>query len=153
MNVAFRTALCLLSLALLLFTAPPLPASASTADLEHEGCAYDAGIGNGECQHFLRNPAGVTDDPCWCDKCRNAVTGGRHDGSTVPTGWNSTTFQTGTLEHYLKRHSVAWGITCSECYSKDKGWPEGGPPDMDSGGRGAKETVMRRLEAERRFFK
>src|SRR5204863_1945733 len=132
---------------------------ASTADLDYHDCAYEMGLGNGECQHFLRNPAGVTDDPCWCDKCRNGVGGQHHDGRTVPPTWNQATFASGTLEHYLKRHSVAWGITCSECYRNDKPWPDtqpGGvdtPPPNDFMGHPAKETVLKRLEAEKRFFK
>jgi hypothetical protein len=132
---------------------------ASSADLDFHDCAYEAGLGEGECQHFLRNPSGVTDDPCWCDKCRNAIAGQHHDGNTLPSGWNQTTFQTGGMEAYLKRHSVAWGITCSECCQDDKPWPDGtgkNPgtgPDTDVFSRPAKETVLARLAKENGLLK
>src|SRR5512135_2753439 len=130
MSVCVRAALGAATAALLLFAAPVPDASASTADLDFHDCSFAAGLGNGECQHFLRNPAGVTDDPCFCDKCRNGATGQHHDGHTIPPGWNAGLFETGGLDCYLKRHSVAWGITCSECYQNDKPWPDGAPGNM-----------------------
>src|ERR1044071_366725 len=111
MNFAMRATLALLAGTALVVAGPPRPAAASTADLDLHDCAYDEGLGNGECQHFLRNPAGVTDDPCWCDKCRNGTSAQHHDGHTIPPGWNPTLIESGGLDCYLKRHSVAWGIT------------------------------------------
>jgi len=144
-----------------LFAAPPAPdADASPADLDFKKCAYEEGLGHGECQHFLRNPLGVTDDPCWCDRCRNGAGAPRHDGNTVPPGWNALLLEKGDIECYCKRHSVAWGITCSECMKSDKPWPDGALPKelgtvpaKDWAGRPAKETVLARLEKEQRFFK
>ena len=159
MRSAVRLALWLLALLWLSLAPAPPPAEASTADLDFKECAFSAGLGNGECQHFLRNPAGPTDDPCWCDKCRNGVTGQRHDGRTVPPGWNPALFETGGLDAYLKRHAVAWGITCSECLTSDRPWPDGGAtsagtvPAKDFAGRPAKQTVLARLDIEKKLFK
>ena len=145
--------------AALLFAAVPAPdAAACAADELEKGCAFAAGLGKGECQHFLKNPAGATDDPCWCDKCRNGITGQRHDGKTIPPGWNADLFERGGMECYLKRHSVAWGITCSECYYNDKPWPDGSAsllgtvPPKDFLGRAAKDTVQQRFNKESRLF-
>ncbi len=161
MKHALRAALWLFTFAALLLASTARPAGASTADLDFHDCAYDAGLGDGECQHFLRNPAGATDDPCWCDKCRNAVAGQKHDGHTIPPGWNAQLFEGGNnMEVYLKRHSVAWGITCSECYANDKPWPDGQSekspgtvPENDYAGRPAKETVQKRLAKEKGLLK
>jgi uncharacterized protein YegL len=143
----------------LVLPGPSGPASASTADDAFHDCARSGGDGAGECQHFLRNPAGPTDDPCWCDKCRNGGPGQKHDGKTVPNGWNETLFTTGGMEVYLKRHSVAWGITCSACLTNDKPWPDsvdgngGTVPQTDFAGRPAKDTVLVRLEVEKPLFR
>jgi hypothetical protein len=137
-----------------LLLAAPLALGASDLDLEFHGCAFAKGPGDGECQHFLRNPIGPTDDPCWCDKCRNGITGERHDGRTVPAGWDKTLFEGKDVEAYLKRHAVAWGITCSECLASDKPWPDGGAaPQTDYGGQPARKTIDARLAAERKLFK
>src|SRR6185436_11571195 len=81
-------------------------------------------------------------------------TGQHHDGKTLPPGWNPTLLENGGMECYLKRHSVAWGITCSECYENDKPWPDGGTaPERDFADRPARLTVLKRLDAERRNFK
>jgi HEAT repeat protein len=159
MKLVVRAWLLLPIVAALLFAAPVRPVEASTADLDFHDCSVDEGLGNGECQHFLKNPAGVTDDPCWCDKCRNGVTGQHHDGHTIPPGWNPTLMESGGLDAYLKRHSVAWGITCSECMQSDKPWPDGGGtnigtvPETDGFGRPAKQTVLERLKKETSLFK
>jgi HEAT repeat protein len=135
------------------------PAAASSADSDYHSCQCESGAGNGACQHFLKNPLGATDDPCWCDKCRNGITGQRHDGRTIPAGWNATLFEQGNLECYLKRHAVAWGITCSECVRNDKPWPDGGAgkpgtvPEKDFAGRPAKQTVLARLDVEKKLSK
>jgi HEAT repeat protein/VWA domain-containing protein len=160
MKFAVRALLTLASGAAMLVSGSPRRADASTADLEFHDCAYDVALGNGECQHFLKNPAGVTDDPCWCDKCRNGVSGQRHDGRTLPAGWNSQLVENGGMECYLKRHSVAWGITCSECYQNNKPWPDGASeknqgtvPDTDYAGRNARSTVLDRLAKEKALYK
>jgi hypothetical protein len=159
LRAAARLALGFAVLAGLLAAAPAPDAAASAADAAEKGCAFAAGLGNGECQHFLRNPAGATEDPCWCDKCRNGITGQRHDGHTIPPGWNADLFDRGGMECYLKRHSVAWGITCSECYWNDKPWPDGSGsllgtvPPKDFAGRHAKQTIERRLAAEKKNFR
>jgi hypothetical protein len=160
MKLVVRAALCLLTSAALMFAAPAPNALASSVDREFNDCAYEGGLGDGECQHFLNNPSTVTDDPCWCDKCRNGVSGQRHDGHTIPPGWNPTLFESGGVEVYLKRHAVAWGITCSDCYSNDKPWPDGQNeknqgtiPDVDFAGRPAKETVLNRLAKEKGLLK
>jgi HEAT repeat protein len=148
------------ALAAVLVAAPSLDAAASPAERDFHACATESWPGGGECQHYLRNPAGATDDPCWCDKCRNGVTGQNHDGKTIPSGWTQQVFEKGGMECYLKRHSVAWGITCSECMQNDKPWPDGTSeknvgtvPAKDWAGRPAKPTVLGRLEKEQRFFK
>jgi HEAT repeat protein len=167
MRAVFRpqpTARCLVALLLLVFAlgaGSRTPAEASSADDDLHDCAYkDGALGHGECQHFLKNPSAPTDDPCWCDKCRNGITGQRHDGSTIPKGWNPDLFLRGGLDAYLKRHSVAWGITCSECYRSDKPWPDGKNekepgtiPAKDWAGNSAKDTVAKRLMVESRLFK
>jgi len=160
MKTAVRAAFCVLASAALLFASRVDVARASTADLEFHDCAYETGLGDGECQHFLRNPNGATDEPCWCDKCRNAIPSQKHDGHTIPPGWNPQLMETGGTEVYLKRNAVAWGITCSECYQNDKPWPDGKSekdpgtiPENDAQGRPAKETVMKRLAKERGLFK
>ncbi len=159
MRFFVRLSVALCALLALTFAAPAVSAGEPTSDSDYHDCAFDAGLGNGECQHFLRNPSGPTDDPCWCDKCRNGITGQRHDGRKIPPGWNPTLFETGGMDAYLKRHSVAWGITCSECYDNEKPWPDGGAgnpgtvPEKDFAGRPAKQTVRARLEAEKRVFK
>jgi HEAT repeat protein len=155
--VRLLAAVALLPAALL--AAPARPVSASTADLEFNGCAHEAGAGAGECQHFLRNPAGPTDDPCWCDKCRNGGPGQKHDGKTVPDGWNETLFTGGGMDAYLKRHSIAFGLVCSECLTSTKPWPDGtatdagSVPDKDFAGRPARPTVLNRLAVESKLFK
>ena len=160
MNSVLRTALPSATFLALCLAAPPREAEASSADLDYKDCAYEASLGDGECQHFLRNPAGVTDDPCWCDKCRNGATGQRHDGHTMPAGWNPQLFETGGMDCYLKRHSVAWGITCSECVQSNKPWPDGtnekspgSVPENDFNGRPAKDTVLGRLKKEKGLLK
>jgi hypothetical protein len=159
MRSAVRAAAVICAALVVALSADTPPADASTADLDFHDCAYEAGLGHGECQHFLRNPAGATDDPCWCDKCRNGVTGQKHDGKTIPQGWNPTLYETGGMDAYLKRHSVAWGVTCSECMKSDKPWPDGGAgnlgtvPAKDFAGRPAKDTVLARLDVEKKLFK
>jgi len=157
-----RAVLGAATLAALLFATPAPEVEASTADLAFVKCAFEGGLGTGECQHFLKNPLGVTDDPCWCDKCRNAEAANqKHDGRKIPPGWNSTLMEGGNnIDVYLKRHSVAWGITCSECYSNDKPWPDGKNekepgtvPIKDWDGKPAQQTVMQRLDKEKRLFK
>jgi HEAT repeat protein len=155
-----RAAAAAVVLTALLIAVPPPEAAASTADLAFHDCSFAKdGVGNGECQHFLRNPAGATDDPCWCDKCRNGPSGQRHDGHTIPPKWNPELFERGGMDVYLKRHSVAWGITCSECYYNDKPWPDGDGkllgtvPPKDWAGRPAKDTVQQRFNKESRFYK
>ena len=118
--------------------------------------------GGGACQHFLRNPKGATEDPCWCHKCR---TFSQHDGTTVPDDMNPQCFTSSRMECYLKRHSVAWRITCSECAKDDDCCKFDGhaacpncdssenPLERDAFGRPAKETVLDRLEKEKRHFK
>jgi HEAT repeat protein len=156
-----RTALGVAFLASLLYAAPAPDAEASPADKAFGKCAFEEGLGGGECQHFLKNPLGASDDPCWCDKCRNGATNQRHDGHTIPPKWNAQLFEGGNnIEVYLKRHSVAWGITCSACYMSDKPWPDGQneknpgtEPAKDYAGKKARETVMNRVSKEERFFK
>jgi hypothetical protein len=161
MSTSARAVALAAALAALLFATPAPPADASVADAAFAKCAFESGLGNGECQHFLKNPLGVTDDPCWCDKCRNAEAANqKHDGHKYPPGWNSTLMEGGNnIDVYLKRHSVAWGITCSECYGNDKPWPDGKNekepgtiPVKDWSGKPARETVMQRLDKERRLF-
>jgi hypothetical protein len=149
-----------LARALLLVALLAAAASGSDLDLDFHDCASARRLGEGECQHFLRNPAGPTDDPCWCDKCRNGGAGERHDGKTVPPGWSATLLASSGVEAYLKRHCVAWGLTCSECLANDKPWPDattekplGTVPTTDYGGQPARKSIDARLAAERRLFK
>jgi HEAT repeat protein len=159
MRKLLRTAVVTAVAALAAWSPAPPEASASSADLDYRSCQCETGAGNGACQHFLRNPLGPTDEPCWCDKCRNGVTGQKHDGKTIPAGWNPTLFEQGNLECYLKRHAVAWGINCSECVTNDKPWPDGGSgkpgtiPEKDFAGRPARQTVLARLDIEKKLSK
>ena len=98
MTAVVRLALWVLALVVLMAATGRVPANASTADDEFHDCASAKGPGAGECQHYLRNPSGPTDDPCWCDRCRNGAPGQRHDGSTVPAGWNPTLFAGGGID-------------------------------------------------------
>jgi len=160
MRLCVRLAIWLCAVLSLTFAASPPAADASPADAAFHECECEMPFGAGACQHFLRNPLGVTDDPCWCDKCRNSVGNQKHDGKTIPKGWNSVLFDQGNLECYLKRHAVAWGITCSECLADEKHpWPDGGAgnlgtvPDKDFAGRPARDTVNARLDVEKKLFK
>ncbi len=151
----------LLVLLVLLGTARPAPAVAGEESDAEVVC--DCREGYGACQHWLRAPGGVSGDPCFCDKCREVS---QHDGATVPDGMNQQCFQSGRMECYLKRHCAAWRIACSECVVNDKCCPfaaHANCPDCETGtsnpiandyaGRPAKETVLKRLEAERQLFK
>jgi HEAT repeat protein len=160
-SASARALLGVAFVAALLSTAPAPDAAASVADLDEKKCAFETGLGNGECQHFLKNPLGVTDDPCWCDKCRNAEAANqKHDGRKIPPNWNSTLMEGGNnIDVYLKRHSVAWGITCSACFSNDKPWPDGKNekepgtvPAKDWAGKPARVTVLARLDKEKKLF-
>ncbi len=156
-----RCALGIATFAALLFAAPLPDASASAADEAFHDCSFAKdGLGKGECQHFLRNPSGASDDPCWCDKCRTGITGQKHDGHTMPPGWNPDLFERGGLDCYLKRHAVAWGINCSACVQSERPWPDGTneknpgtAPAKDFLGRPARETVLIRLSKEARLVK
>ena len=95
--------------------------------------------GFGACQHFLRNPKGPTDDPCWCDRCDTGEKGWRHEGKILPSGWNGECFKSRRLDCYLKRHAAAWGIACSECIRLDDCCPfanDTNCPDCDASSAG-----------------
>ncbi len=134
------------------------PSASATLDPEPggENCACESGFG--ACQHFLSVPNGLTAEPCYCDKCR---TGTPHSGDDVPKGMNALCFHSPRTACYLKRHSVAWHIACSECLKNDKCCPvtrsafcpacdfgTESPLAKDDMGRPAKETVQKRLAAE-----
>lgn len=136
-------------LALLAVTGAPLAAAETKCDCKS---------GFGACQHWLRSPWGVTEDPCYCDKCRS---GAEHSGNDVPDGMNSLCFASSRSACYLKRHSAAWHIACSECMKEKKCCPVQhsancpncddagpGPLDKDDMGRPARETVLARQKAE-----
>ena len=138
----------------------PTPRAHADEEIQRDCICETSG---GACQHFLRNPKTPTDDPCWCHKCR---TFSQHDGSTVPDGMNPLCFTSSRMDCYLKRHSAAWNITCSECmqnddcckYESHENCPNcqdgsTNPLATDAFGRPAKATVLDRLEKERRFFK
>lgn len=122
------------------------------------GDACDCKTGFGACQHWLRSPYGVTEDPCYCDRCRS---GAEHTGDDVPDGMNRFCFASGRPACYLKRHAAAWKAVCSACVEDAKCCPiknsancpdcdnEGsGPFEKDCGGRPGRETVLARREAE-----
>lgn len=125
-------------------------------------CSCEDGFG--ACQHFLKNPMPVPEDPCWCDKCRS---GKLHDGLRAPRGWNQTCFSNGNMTCYLKRHAAVWGIACSECIQPSKCCPfantgncpdcaetsEGNPLERDWRGKDAKAEVAARLQKDAAFFK
>ena len=134
------------------------PSASATLDPEPggENCACESGFG--ACQHFLSVPNGLTAEPCYCDKCR---TGTPHSGDDVPKGMNALCFHSPRTACYLKRHSVAWHIACSECLKNDKCCPvtrsafcpacdfgTESPLAKDDIKRPAKETVQKRLAAE-----
>lgn len=119
-------------------------------------CACTSGFG--ACQHWLAAPGGVSADPCYCDHCRTV---NQHQGDSTPHGMNPNCFHSPRVACYLKRHSVAWHLACSECEKNDKCCPlplAAFCPDCDNGtvspiakddmGRPAKETVLQRLAAE-----
>lgn len=131
----------------------PVDPAAPAADVK---CSCKSGFG--ACQHTLRPPWGITDDPCWCDRCREVQ---EHPGDEVPDGMNPGCFVSGRSECYLKRHSMAWHLACSECVENVKCCPiphsdncpachEDGPGPLakDDFGKPAKETVLARREAE-----
>ena len=82
------------------FAAPSPPAEASDADRAFNECQCATVNGGGACEHFLRNPAGVVDDPCWCDKCRNGATGQKHDGKTIPPTGKAFKIRMATFGHW-----------------------------------------------------
>lgn len=136
--------------------------SPGTAEASDPEAACDCASGFGACQHYLRAP-GITADPCYCDRCR---AGNQHGGSEVPDGMSALCFTSGRPECYLKRHSVAWRLACSDCVQNTKCCPldkHENCPDCETGatspiqnddmGKPARETVIARLKAEQRFFK
>lgn len=151
--------------------APPAVASSSAdpvallAPLVVEPLASSAGdkkcdckSGFGACQHTLKPPWGITEDPCYCDKCREVI---EHEVIDLPDGWNSLCWQSARPACYLKRHCAAWHLACSECVQEEKCCPvansencpachkEGpGPLALDDFGQPAKETVLARQKAE-----
>ncbi len=156
-----RTLLRSLAAAALVLAALAGPARVHAADDDApRPGACVCGTGTGACQHFLRNPAKPTIDPCWCPRCAG---GNTHDGKSVPSGWDPTCFQGKTEADYLRRHCAAWGITCSECLEDDHVCSAGpakcaicaanGPGAKDYAGNDKRRTVGQRLAKERRFFK
>jgi len=136
--------------------APPLARAAEPPAAEEKVCACKTGYG--ACQHWLGIPGSVTADPCYCDRCREGVP---HAGKSVPDGMNPLCFASGRTACYLKRHSLAWRLACSECVKSDKCCPvtrSAFCPDCGDGKedpfahddmkRPAKETVLARLAAE-----
>lgn len=145
-------------LALLLFclasAGAPLPARAGG----NPDAICDCESGFGACQHYLRMPGGVTADPCFCDRCREFS---EHGGTKVPDGMSASCFQSNRVECYLKRHSVAWQLACSECAKNEKCCPNSHKencPNCESPDGGAfsadvKAKAAQRAGAESRFFK
>ena len=137
------------------------PALAQPIEYDKKTCICSEG--SGACQKFLRAPKKVTDDPCWCHRCRLHS---EHDGGQIPFGWNALCFNSKKEPNYLRRHSAAWGITCSDCFKKNNcrfnkqncpncGEHETtGPLVNDYRGRDAEKTVMAQLQKESRhhFF-
>lgn len=129
--------------------ADPAPAPVVASDNK---CDCKAGFG--ACQHWLRSPWGVTEDPCYCDKCR---AGQEHTGDDVPAGMNRLCFASGRSECYLKRHSAAWKLNCSECVKNEKCCPvehSENCPNCDEPGAGhvsaeTKAKLAERVKAER----
>lgn len=123
--------------------------------------------GFGACQHYLRNPAGATDDPCWCDRCASGLAGRRHDGKLPPPGWNPDCWNANRAACYLKRHCAAWGVACSECVKAESccsapnkaNCPDCGPSSIgppvgkDFAGRDPRKAVLERLAKEAPLFR
>jgi len=139
------------------------PADWSAAHASDQDAECTCEEGYGACQAFLHCPWGETADPCWCDRCREFSP---HDGQKVPRDWNSTCFTSPRSDCYLKRHSVAWNIACSECvqntdcckFPKKDNCPdcetgESNPLETDALGKPAKATVLARLASEQKKFK
>lgn len=151
--------LLVLVAALLLAVGAPAPPAEAAGNPD---AIDDCTSGFGACQHYLRAPGGITADPCFCDRCREYS---QHDGSTVPDGMNPSCFTSQRVDCYLKRHSVAWHLACSECAQKVKCCSTAHPencPDCDGDadplanddmGRPARATALQRLTAEKRLFK
>jgi len=150
-------ALALVLLALLI-AVPVAVATSSSAATPASGEKCDCKSGFGACQHWLRSPWGVTEDPCYCDKCRSGV---EHTGDDVPDGMNRLCFASSRSACYLKRHSVAWHLACSECQKNERCCPVTNnencpacdragesPLAKDDMGRVAKDAVAGRLKAE-----
>ena len=119
--------------------------------------------GTGACPRYLRSPKKPPNDPSWCHRSREYSA---HDGGVVPFGWNPLCFNSSKEENYLKRHSAAWSINCSECVQnehtckfKAENCPncganeDSGPLATDYKGADAKATVLDRLAKESRHFK
>ncbi len=159
MRRQLRRALLTLTAAACLFLLAPASSHADDEPKEERNkeCLCEDGA-YGACQHFLRNPKGATEDPCWCHKCR---TFSEHDGRTVPENMAATCFTSSRMGCYLKRHAVAWGITCSECVEDDDCCPNKGAancPDCGEGGENHfsdanKQKVREHLAREQKFFK
>jgi HEAT repeat protein len=136
----------------------PIPIGPGVAAGEKE-CACKKGFG--ACQHWLGIPGTPTADPCYCDRCREFSP---HTGKDVPEGMNPFCFAAGRTACYLKRHALAWHLSCSECQKNDKCCPGARAafcPDCDDGkaspfekddmGRVAKDVLKTRLEAEKQL--
>src|SRR5262245_60467020 len=85
--------------ALLALAAPRLPAAGDDKPPPNRDAKCDCKAGYGACQHWLRAPAGITADPCFCDRCRELI---EHPGTDVPDGMNALCFQSSRIECYLK---------------------------------------------------
>jgi HEAT repeat protein len=115
------------------------------------------------CWHYLHAPFDPPDGACWCEKCDGDH---RHDGQTVPPGWNPQCFQSKATACFLRRHAASWKITCSECLSDDKccnfknhercpACAEGegkDPAKLDCFGKDARAAVAERVAVEAKVF-
>ncbi|MBM4013784.1 MAG: VWA domain-containing protein [Planctomycetes bacterium] len=140
------------------FAADPGASAPAAAEPIAADKECDCKSGFGACQHTLKPPWGITEDPCYCDKCREVI---EHQVIDLPDGWNSLCWQSARPDCYLKRHCAAWHLACSECVKETKCCPvkgsancpacheDGpGPLEKDDQGRPAKETVLGRQKAE-----
>ena len=119
MSALLRRALALLALLALLVASPaPRAAAGDDGDDEpQEKSARCTCATRNACWHYLRAPTDPPGGPCWCPKCDGDH---RHDGSTVPDGWNAQCFQSKSLDCFLRRHAASWRIACSDCLSGEK---------------------------------
>jgi HEAT repeat protein len=166
MRPFLRRALARLALLALLFAAAPIAPLVAGDDGDDEPAARETQCTcatHNACWHYLHAPVDPPNDLCWCPKC---TPDHRHDGKTVPDGWNAQCFQGKSLDCFLRRHAASWRITCSDCLAETKccdfkhqercpACGEGDAKDpfkTDCFGKDARSSAAERVAVEQKVF-